>query len=283
MTQIGLQMWPTDYSASPVDVAVAAEERGFESIFVPDHTHIPTVRRTPYPEGGDLPLEYLHLLDPIAALAAMASATSRIRVGTAICLVVERDPIVLAKQVATIDHLSGGRFEFGVGGGWNQEEMANHGTVFASRWGLLRERVQAMRAIWSREEPEYHGNHVDFDPIWSWPKPVQRPGPPVLIAGSGPRALDRVLEYGDGWIPVIGWERGRLLDRVDQLRAAARERERPVPTVTVVGVNPKPDVIAELADHGVDRALVGLPVADRDEMLRRLDRYGPLVSRGRAS
>jgi probable F420-dependent oxidoreductase len=278
VTAIGLQMWPTDYSASPVDVAVAAEERGFESIFVPDHTHIPTSRRTPYPEGGDLPREYLHLLDPIAALAAMAAATRRIRIGTAICLVVERDPIVLSKQIATVDHLSGGRFEFGVGGGWNQEEMANHGTGFEKRWGLLRERVQAMRAIWSEEQAEYHGNQVDFDPIWSWPKPVQQPGPPVLIAGSGPGAIDRVLEYGDGWIPVMGWERGTLLDRVAALRASAGERGRPPPTVTVVGVNPKPDVIAELAAHGVDRALVALPVADRDEMLRRLDRYGALVS-----
>ena len=271
-------MWPTDYSASPVDIAVAAEERGFESIFVPDHTHIPTARRTPYPEGGDLPREYLHLLDPIVALSAMAAATTRIRIGTAICLVVERDPIILAKQVATIDHLSGGRFEFGVGGGWNQEEMANHGTVFGTRWGLLRERVQAMRAIWSEEQAEYHGKQVGFDPIWSWPKPVQQPGPPVLVAGSGPGAIDRVLVYGDGWIRVIGWERGTLLDRVAALRTGACERGRPVPSVTVVGVNPKPDVIAELAAHGVDRALIGLPVADRDEMLRRLDRYAALAS-----
>jgi probable F420-dependent oxidoreductase len=278
MTRIGLQMWPTDYSASPVEVAVAAEERGFESIFVPDHTHIPTDRRTPYPEGGDLPVEYLHLLDPIAALAAMAAATTRIRIGTAICLVVERDPIVLAKQIATIDHLSGGRFEFGVGGGWNREEMANHGTVFETRWGLLRERVQAVRAIWSQEQAQYHGKQVAFDPIWSWPKPVQQPGPPVLIGGSGPRAIDRVLDYGDGWIPVIGWEGGGLLDRVAALRAGARERGRPVPTVTVVGVNPKPEDIADLAAHGVDRALIALPVAGRDDMQRRLDRYGALVS-----
>jgi probable F420-dependent oxidoreductase len=278
VTSIGLQMWATDYSASPVEVAVAAEERGFESIFMPDHTHIPTDRRTPYPEGGDLPAEYLHLLDPIASLAAMAAATTRIRIGTAICLVVERDPIVLAKQIATIDHLSGGRVEFGVGGGWNREEMANHGTVFEKRWDLLRERVEAMRTIWSQEQAAYHGDHVTFDRIWSWPKPVQQPGPPVLIGGSGPRAVDRVLDYGDGWIPVIGWERGRLLDRVSALRAGAGERGRPLPTVTVVGVNPKPEVIAELADHGVDRALIALPVAGRDEMLRRLDRYEAVVA-----
>lgn len=277
MTRIGVMMWPTDYSASPVDVAVAAEERGFESVFVPDHTHIPTSRHSPYPEGGELPRQYPHLLDPIVTLAAVAAATSRIRVGTAVCLVVERDPIALAKQMATVDHLSGGRLEVGVGGGWNREEMANHGTVFEKRWGILRERVQAMQAIWSQDDAEFHGRHVDFDPIWSWPKPAQRPGPPVLIGGSGPKALDRVLAYGNGWIPVVGWEQGRLFDRVDKLRASAEEKGRDRPTVTAVGINPKPDAIEELAAHEVDRALIGLPVADRDEMLRRLDRYSALL------
>jgi probable F420-dependent oxidoreductase len=278
MTTIGVQMWPTDYSASPVDVAKAAEERGFESFFVPDHTHIPVSRLSPYPEGGELPRQYPHLLDPIVTLSAVASATSRIRIGTAVCLVVERDAIALAKQLATIDHLSGGRLELGVGGGWNQEEMANHGTVFEARWGVLRERVQAMRAVWCDDEAEFHGRYVDFDPIWSWPKPVQRAGPPVLVGGSGPGVLDRVLDYGDGWIPVVGWEQGRFLDRVKLLRAAARERGAAVPSVTAVGVNPKPETIEELRANGVDRALIGLPVADRDEMLRRLDRYSALLA-----
>jgi probable F420-dependent oxidoreductase len=270
-------MWPTDYSASPVDIAVAAEERGFESIWFPDHTHIPVSRITPYPDGGELPGQYPHLLDPIVALAAVASATSRIRIGTAVCLVVERDPIALAKEVATVDLLSGGRFEFGVGGGWNREEMANHGTDFATRWSLLKERVLAMRTIWAHDEAEFHGKRVDFDPIWSWPKPVQKPGPPVSIAGSGPKALDRVLDYGDGWIPVVGWEKDRFLERVALLRSMAKDRGGKSPVVTAVGINPKPDIIRELDEHGVDRALIGLPVADRDEMLRRLDRYAALL------
>lgn len=276
MINIGLMTWPTDYSASPVDVAVAAEERGFESIFVPDHTHIPVARLSPYPEGGELPRQYLHLLDPLAALAAVASATERIRIGTAVCLVVERDPIALAKQVATIDHLSGGRFVFGVGGGWNREEMANHGTAFDKRWRILRERVEAVRAIWTDDEAEYHGGHVDFGPIWSWPKPVQRPGPPVLIGGSGARALERVVDYGDGWIPVSGWEE-KLLARVDRLHDLAAERGRDKPIVTVVGVNPKREVLEQLDEHGVDRALIAMPVAGWDETLKRLDRYAGLL------
>jgi probable F420-dependent oxidoreductase len=270
-------MWSTDYSVSPVEATVAAEERGFESVFLPEHTHIPTSRRSPYPDGGELPGQYLHLVDPIVALSAMAAATSRIRLGTAVCLVVQRDPIVLAKQMATLDRLSGGRLEMGVGGGWNKEEMANHGTMFEDRWDLLRERVEAIKRIWSDDEAEYHGRLVDFDPIWCWPKPVQLPGPPVLVGGSGPRAMERVLEYGDGWIPVVGWEQEHLLSRVTRMRAAAGERGRPVPTVTVVGVNPKASVIDQLAEHGIDRALIALPVASRDEMLRRLDRYSALL------
>jgi probable F420-dependent oxidoreductase len=276
MIKLGLTTWSTDYSVSPVDLARGAEDRGFESVFVPDHTHIPTSRRSPYPNGGDLPTEYSHGLDPIVALSAMAAATSRIRLGTAICLVVERDPIVLAKQVATIDHLSGGRVELGIGGGWNREEMANHGTRFEDRWELLRERVEAMRAIWSEDEAEYHGRHVDFDPIWSWPKPVQRPGPPVLVGGAGPKAIQRVVEYGDGWIPPVGWE-AELLARVAELRDLAAGQGRPEPAVTVVGVKPKRDVLAQLEDHGVDRALIALPVEGRDETLRRLDRYAELL------
>jgi probable F420-dependent oxidoreductase len=277
MIKIGVQVWPTDYSASPVDIAVAAEERGFESFWVPDHTHIPVSRTSPYPDGGELPRQYPRLLDPIVTLAAVASATSRIRIGTAVCLVVERDPITLAKELATIDLLSAGRLEVGVGAGWNREEMANHGTPFRTRWGILQERVQAMRTIWSQDEAEFHGKHVDFDPIWSWPKPVQRPGPPVSIAGSGPKALDRVLEYGDGWIPVVGWEQDRFLERVALLHARASELGRAAPAVTAVGINPKQENIAELSEHGVDRALIGLPVTDRDETLRRLDRYAAVI------
>ncbi|HET9772410.1 MAG TPA: TIGR03619 family F420-dependent LLM class oxidoreductase, partial [Acidimicrobiia bacterium] len=178
--RIGITMFPTSYAIRVTDLGRAVEERGFESLFVPEHTHIPTSRRSDWPGGGPLPEEYRHTLDPFAALAAVAAVTERIRLGTGICLVVERDPITTAKEVATLDLLSGGRFEFGVGGGWNLEEMANHGTDPATRFALLRERLLAMREIWTNDEAEFHGRFVDFEPLWQWPKPVQRPHPPVL-------------------------------------------------------------------------------------------------------
>src|SRR3954471_13443147 len=180
----------------PVDLGRAAEERGFESVFFPEHSHIPVSRDTPWPTGGDLPLEYSHALDPFVAMTAVAATTANLRIGTAICLVAQRDPIILAKQIASLDHLSGGRFLFGVGAGWNVEEMRNHGTDPATRWKLVRERVEAMTAIWTRDQASYHGDLVDFDPIWSWPKPAQRPRPPVLVGGGGPTVLKRVLSYG---------------------------------------------------------------------------------------
>ncbi|MDR7532408.1 MAG: LLM class F420-dependent oxidoreductase [Armatimonadota bacterium] len=202
--KFGVIIFPTDYSISPVELGRAAEERGFESIWFPEHTHIPTSRRSPWPGGGELPREYSHSLDPFVALAAVAGVTSQIKLGTGICLVVERDPIILAKEVASLDHLSGGRFLFGIGGGWNLEEMENHGTNPNTRWRLLRERVLAMKRIWTEDAAEYHGRFVNFDPIWSWPKPIQKPHPPVIIGGNGPRTLQRVIEYGDGWMPIGG-------------------------------------------------------------------------------
>ncbi len=193
-------MFPTDYAVEPPELARMVEERGFESLWFPEHTHIPTTRETPYPGGGELPREYSHTYDPFVALTAAAAATPELRVATGICLVVERDPIITAKEVASLDRLSGGRFIFGVGAGWNREEMQNHGTDPGRRFGLMRERVEAMKAIWTTEEAEYHGEHVDFDPIWQWPKPLQSPFG-VHIGGNGPRVEDRVLRYGDGWMP----------------------------------------------------------------------------------
>src|ERR671936_1276605 len=183
--RFGVAMFPTDYSMEPAELARMAEERGFESLFFPEHTHIPASRRTPYPPGGELPDEYSHTLDPFVALTAAAAATERLRIGTGICLVVERDPIVTAKEVASLDRLSGGRFLFGVGAGWNREEMANHGTDPRRRHELMRERVEAMKAIWTEDEASYHGRYVDFDRIWAWPKPLQRPHPPVIVGGNG--------------------------------------------------------------------------------------------------
>src|SRR3954451_11502997 len=188
--QFGLAMFPADYAIQPVELGRLAEERGFESLWFPEHTHIPVSRETPYPAGGDLPPEYWHTHDPFVALAAVAATTERLRVGPGICLIVERDPITTAKEVASLDRISNGRFLFGIGAGWNREEMANHGTDPDRRFGLMRERVEAMKAIWTQGEASYHGEQVRFDRIWSWPKPAQHPHPPVLIGGNGPRVLD---------------------------------------------------------------------------------------------
>src|SRR5919198_4959564 len=177
------------------------EERGFESLFFTDHTHIPVARETEYPIGGELPREYSRIYDPFVALMAAAAATERLMVGTGVCLVIERDPIVTAKQVASVDRLSGGRMLFGVGAGWNAEEMRNHGTDPARRFGVLRERIEAMKAIWISDRAEYHGRYVDFDPIWCWPKPLTEPHPPVLVGGHGKGVIDRVLAFGDEWMP----------------------------------------------------------------------------------
>ncbi len=279
--RIGLVMFPTDYSIGPADLGRAAEERGFESLLFPEHTHIPASRRTPYPGGGDLPEEYRHTLDPLVACAAAATATGHLLVGTGVCLVIERDPIILAKATASVDHLSGGRFLFGVGGGWNREEMENHGTDPRQRWELLRERVLAIRAIWDRDEAEFHGRLVDFGPLWSWPKPVRRPGrprPPVLVGGSGPSAIQRVLDYGDEWMPIYGRPGGRdLAARVEELQARAAQAGRGAIPVTSFGAPARPEALEELAGLGVDRALLLLAPRARDETLSYLDRLAPLV------
>jgi probable F420-dependent oxidoreductase len=275
--KFGVTMFPTRYSIGPAELARAAEERGFESLFVPEHTHIPTSRRSPWPGGPDLPDHYRETLDPFLALTAAAAATERLLLGTGICLVVERDPITTAKEVATLDHLSGGRFLFGVGGGWNREEMENHGTDPADRWALMRERILAMKEIWTKDEAEFHGTHVDFDPIWQWPKPVQQPHPPVLVAGNGPGTIDRVLEYGDGWIPIPGRGAVTLSEGTARLRELAAERGRPPVPVTVFGTRPEAEVIDHYAAAGVDRVLFSLPSVESAEALKLLDTYANLV------
>jgi probable F420-dependent oxidoreductase len=223
---LGLAHFLTDYGMQPADLARNAEERGFESLFLPEHTHIPVSRRTPYPGGGELPPEYSHTLDPFAALAAAATATERLKLGTGVCLVIERDPIVTAKEVATVDHISGGRFLFGVGAGWNREEMENHGTDPDTRFRRMRESIEAMKAIWTQDEAEYHGRIIDFDPIWCWPKPVQKPHPPVLVGGLGEKVLDRVIAYGDEWIPNRVLSESRSSGGARRRRAARAFRSR---------------------------------------------------------
>ena len=275
---LGVLMFPTDYAIRPDDLARAAEERGFESLWVPEHTHIPTSRRSPWPGGPTLPKEYWHSHDPFVALAAAAAVTSRLRVGTGICLLVERDPITTAKEVASLDFLSRGRFLFGIGGGWNAEEMEDHGTEFRSRWKLLRERVLAMKRIWTEDEPSFEGDLVRFAPLWSWPKPVQRPHPPVLLGGHGPRALRRVVEYCDGWLP-IGVRAGDLAAEIAELRRLARERGRDPDAieVTVYGARMDGDALAHLRDVGVARAIFALPSADAAAVLPLLDRGARLL------
>ena len=277
--KFGAYMFPTDYSMTPVELGRALEERGFESLFFSEHTHIPVSRRTPWPGGDELPKMYYDTLDPFVALTAAAVATERLKVGTAVCLVVERDPIITAKEVSSIDQLSGGRMIFGVGGGWNLEEMEHHGTDPARRWKLMRERVEAIKLIWSTSKPEYHGEFVRFDPIYQWPKPVQKPHPPVLVGGNGPNALKRVVAYGDGWMPIPGRGGINLGERITELGRLAEEAGRGPLPVTVFGAQPTVEAVEQLAAWGVERALFSLPSAKGDEVLPLLDEQAKLVER----
>jgi probable F420-dependent oxidoreductase len=274
----GVVMFPTEYSIAPGDLARALEERHFESVWFPEHTHIPASRRSPFPGGGDLPKEYWHSYDPFLALTAAAMTTSRLRLGTGICLVVERDPIVTAKEVATLDRLSNGRAMFGIGGGWNAEEMENHGTRFASRWRVLRERVLAMKEIWTKEEAEFHGEFVNFDPIRAHPKPVQKPHPPVVMGGDGPRTFDRVIEFADGWMPISRPATDPVA-KIPELRRRAEKAGRDPKSISISIFFAKPDkaAIASLASAGVDRAIFGLPSAGKDKVLPLLDAYASVM------
>ena len=203
----GGAMFFTDYSMTAVALARALEERGFESVWAPEHSHIPATRKTPYPGGGDLPKEYYDAMDPFVTLAAAGAVTTKIKLGTGVLLVQQRDTIQTAKLVASIDQVSGGRFLFGVGGGWNQDEMENHGTVYASRFKRMRESIEAMKEIWTKTKAEYHGEFVNFDPMMAWPKPVQKPHPPIIVGGALPHGARRAIRYGDGWIPLVAAQR----------------------------------------------------------------------------
>ena len=263
--RIGVSMFVTDYTITPGELGQAVEERGFELLWMPEHTHIPTSRKSPWPGGPNLPDVYKQTLDPFMALTAAAVVTKRIKLATGICLVVERDPIHTAKNVATLDYLSGGRFVFGVGGGWNAEEMANHGTVFKTRFVLMRERIEAMKVIWANDVAEYHGEHVKFEPLWAWPKPVQKPHPPILIGGEFPHGAKRAIAFGDGWMPIGG--RGldvlEILPRYRQMAAEAGRNPDDVP-MSVFAARQDADQLKRYADAGVDRAVFLLPTGARD-------------------
>jgi probable F420-dependent oxidoreductase len=273
----GLTIFPTDYSIGTDQLAVAAEERGFESLWLPEHSHIPASRRSPFPGGGDLPKMYYDVFEPFVALAAAAAVTTRLKLATGICLVVQRDPIHTAKSVATLDQVSNGRVIFGVGAGWNEEEMENHGTEPKQRMKLMRERVEAMKAIWTESEASYHGELVDFEPIMAWPKPVQKPHPPVMVGGGWPHAARRAIAYGDGWSPIHGF--GDLASKVPKFREQARAAVRDPSSleVSIFGVGGRGDHAASYGEAGADRIVFGLPSEKADKLLPLLDRYAELA------
>jgi probable F420-dependent oxidoreductase len=276
----GVSYFPTDEAIEPASLARLAEERGFESVFVTEHTHIPASRDTLYPAGGELPREYFRIYDPFVSLATMAAATERIKVGTAICLLVERDPITTAKEVASVDRLSGGRMIFGVGAGWNLEEMENHGTDPKRRFKLLRERVEACKEMWLNEEATYHGEFVNFDRIISRPAPLQEPHPPILVGGNGPNVLRRVLAFGDGWFPNRIPPDDQLIARVEELQRLGEDAGRGSIPVTLQIPPRDPEVLGRYEDAGVTRAVHMLrpgDAADPGSAERKLDEWAERI------
>jgi probable F420-dependent oxidoreductase len=275
---LGLLYLPLIIRFPPGDFARACEDRGFESVWFTEHTHIPASRRSPWPLGPELPKEYWHTHDLFVSLTAAAAATKTIKVGSGICLVIEHDPIVLAKQVASVDQLSNGRLLFGIGGGWNAEEMENHGTPFRRRWKVLRERVEAMKAIWAADAAEYHGEFVNFDPIWSYPKPWQKPHPPVLLGTLSAQGLQRVVRYCEGWIPA-GIPLTELPSAMQNLRALAEQAGRKANDIPVslFGVPGEEAPVRQCQELGVERVVFLLPSDGKEKMLPLLDQYAAFV------
>ena len=274
----GALIFLTDYSITPVALGRALEERGFESLFLPEHTHIPTSRKSPWGGGGELPKKYYDVFDPFVTLGAIASTTLTLKLATGICLVVERDPIVLAKEVATLDQISGGRFIFGVGGGWNAEEMAHHGTAFETRFELMAERIEAMKTIWTKSKPEYRGTYVDFDEIMTWPKPVQKPHPPILVGGAFPYGARRAIQYGDGWMPIAGRQQD-IVELLPQFRQMAAEAGRDPDSLPVSMFNPAADAatLSRMRDAGAERIVFELPSEREEKVLPLLDNLARLA------
>jgi probable F420-dependent oxidoreductase len=280
--QFGAVMFFTDYSMGPAELGLALEQRGFESLWVPEHSHIPLARTTEFPSGGDLPKAYYDIMDPFIVLTAAAAATQRLKLGTGVCLIAQRDPIQTAKLVASIDQVSNGRFLFGVGNGWNVEEMADHGTVFATRHKLARERLEAMKVIWTEAKPEYHGEFVDFGPMQCWPKPVQTPYPPIIVGGAFPYGARRAVRYGNGWIPRASRQTyadvGEFLPQFRQMATEAGREPNSLP-ITIFRVEENLDRLRHYRDLGVARVVISIPAAREDEVLPLLDRWAALVAR----
>ena len=285
MTQFGLLMFPTEYAVAPDVLAQQAEMYGFESLFLPEHTHIPASRRSPWPGGAELPKEYWHTFDPFVALTMAASVTQKLKLGTGISLVTERDPILMAKQVATLDYLSNGRLVLGIGAGWNAEEMENHGTPFKQRWPILRERTMAMREIWREDEAEFHGQFVDFDKIWCYPKPKQADGPPILIGASSSYTYDRIAEYADGWMPIYqNHARRQASGGVDYAAGIAKTQDawqaqgrKGSPQFSIFGVGADRRAVSELVELGFDRVIFALPPDSADVVLPLVEKYASIA------
>jgi probable F420-dependent oxidoreductase len=276
----GVGLFFTDYSITPAALGKASEERGFESVWAAEHSHIPLSRRSPWPGGAELPKQYYDVMDPFVTLTAAAAATKMLKVGTGVCLVNQRDPIQTAKLVASIDQVSQGRFLFGIGIGWNAEEMEDHGTVFTTRAKLVRERVEAMKAVWTETKPEYHGELVKFDPMMAWPKPVQKPHPPVIVGGAFPQAARRAVRYGEGWIPLAGRPgTGDVFETVPKFRAMLAEAGRDAAScpVTLFGVGEDADALKRYRDLDIARVTAALPAAKEDVVLPILDRWATLI------
>jgi len=276
--RVGVSYFPTDYGIDIRELARAAEERGFDSLFLPEHTHIPKSRRTPFPGGGDLPKAYSHTHDPFVALSFAAAATRKILLGTGICLIPQRDPIVTAKCVASLDQLSNGRFVFGIGGGWNVDEMENHGARYETRFKLMRERILAMKALWTEQEAAFHGEMVNFDAVWLYPKPMQQPHPPILLGGSSDYTLKRVVEFCNGWFPIArpGFKPKEAVERLRRVASAA-ERDFSTLTISVFGAPADNAALTEYRDAGIHRAVLPIPDLTRDEIMGLLDKYSPLA------
>jgi len=280
--QFGASMFFTDYAMSAPALAVALEQRGFDIVWAPEHSHIPLSRKTPFIMGGDLPKRYYDVMDPFVTLTAAAMATRSLKLGTGVCLIAQRDPIQTAKLVASIDQVSGGRFVFGIGNGWNQDEMENHGTDFRTRHKRARENVEAMKAIWTQAKAEYHGEFVNFDPMMTWPKPVQKPHPPIIVGGAFPYSARRAIRYGDGWMPqVTTYAKEPLLDLIPRFRQMAAEagRDPASLSISIGGQGPDLDLVRRYRDLGVDRVSCSLMSEKAEAILPVLDTWAEIIRR----
>jgi probable F420-dependent oxidoreductase len=280
MLKFGTSMFFTDYSIAPGELGQALESRGFESVWAPEHSHIPLSRKTPFPGGADLPKKYYDAMDPFVTLTAAAVATKTLRVGTGVCLVAQRDPIQTAKLVASIDQVSSGRFLFGIGNGWNQDELEDHGVKFADRHKVARERVEAMKAIWTQSKPQYHGEFVNFDPMMTWPKCVQKPHVPVIVGGAFPYSARRAIRYGEGWIPQAGrGGTGEIADMIPEFRKMATEAGRDPDTIEISVWFPKQDadLMKRYIDLGVSRVVFNLDSEKADKVVPVIDTLAGLM------